>query len=278
VAADWAEIEVEFIIADYFSMLFDELAGKPYSKTEHRKKLLVQLPKRSEPSIEYKHRNISAALVKIGAVYINGYKPAWNYQKALLDRKVGEYLSNHRSIFEPKFEQFTEQSIKIVPPAVFDDFIDDAPEPSRLAEPLEPYFKPIKINYLEKEQQNRMLGQSGEELVIAYEKWRLIKEDKIELADKIEWISKDKGDGAGFDILSKNKNGTDRYIEVKSTKLSKETPIFFSKTEFDFSKKFSSDYWLYRVFNMQSTPKMFQAKGQFDTFCHVEPTHFKGIF
>jgi hypothetical protein len=277
-AEDWTEIEVELILADYFAMLLKELAGIPYNKTEHRKRLLPLLNNRSEGSIEYKHQNISAALAKVGAIYIKGYKPAWRYQKALLDRKVSESLNMHKALFEPKFEQFTEEPIKIVLPKQFEHFIDDAPERSTFEEPPEPYFKPIKINYLEKEQRNRSLGQSGEELVIAYEKWRLNIEGKHLLADKVEWISRDKGDGAGFDILSKNKNGSDRYIEVKTTKLSKETPIFFSKTEFDFSKKHTTDYWLYRVFNIQKDPKMFQMNGRFDNFCNVEAINFKGSF
>ena len=51
--------------------------------------------------------------------------------------------------------------------------------------------------------------------MIAYEQYRLRKAGKKELRDRIEWISKGKVDGTGFDILSKNNNGTDRFVEVK---------------------------------------------------------------
>jgi hypothetical protein len=276
-AEDWSNVEVELIISDYFSMLYNELAGLPVNKTDHRIKLLPLLNNRSEGSIEFKHQNISAALAKLGAIYIKGYKPRWNYQK-ILDLHVAEYLQEKRNLFEPKFEQFAEQIIASVPHPKFEDWIDSVPEKTRIEEPAEPYFKPIKINYLEKEQRNRSIGSSGEELVIEYEKWRLLSNGKNSLADQIEWISKNKGDGAGYDILSRNLNGTDRYIEVKTTKLTKETPIYFSKTEFDFSKKYSTDYWLYRVFNIQSNPKMFSVNGRFDEFCQIEPTNYKGIF
>jgi hypothetical protein len=277
-ADDWSETEVDLIIADYFAMLYNELSGLSYNKTEHRNNLLRLLTKRTAPSVEYKHRNISAALAKINALYIKGYKPALNYQ-AILDQKVSEYLHQHSERFEPKFEQYIEQPISSIASPNFETFIDEAPEiSSNLTELRVQYFKPIKKNYLEQEQRNRSLGLSGEDLVLRYEKWRLIRAGKSSLADKIEWTSNEKGDGAGFDILSKNVDGSDRFIEVKTTRLAKDTPIFFSKTEYDFSISRSKDFWLYRVFNAQDAPKMFTRNGRFDDFCRIEPVSFKGHF
>ncbi len=80
------------------------------------------------------------------------------------------------------------------------------------------------------EQVNQKAGQVGERIALDYERWRLVKAGKEGLADKIEWVSQTQGDGLGFDILSKNTNGTDRYIEVKSTKLTKEAPFLFFDT------------------------------------------------
>lgn len=101
---------------------------------------------------------------------------------------------------------------------------------------------------------------------------------KENLADKIIWVSQTQGDGLGFDILSKNTNGSDRYIEVKSTKLTKEAPFYFSALEYDFSKRKSSDFFLYRISNLKTTPKLFIANGVYDAFCNMRPTQFKGSF
>jgi hypothetical protein len=131
---------------------------------------------------------------------------------------------------------------------------------------------------LEKEQNNRNLGEEGEKLVIAYEKWRLIKASKESLADRIEWVSKEKGDGTGYDILSKNTNGTDRYVEVKTTKLSKETPIYLTKNEISFAKTNSKEFFLYRVFNFGPKPQLFIKEGNYEGFCTIQPITFKGIF
>ena len=60
---DWSRVEVEAIVADYLQMLTLELAGQSYNKTTHRENLKLKLQSRSDPSIEFKHSNISAAML-----------------------------------------------------------------------------------------------------------------------------------------------------------------------------------------------------------------------
>ena len=72
-------------------MLTDELAGRPYSKTEHRLELRKAV-NRSHGLVERKHQNISAIMQELGLPWINGYKPLGNFQRALLDA-VDEALS-----------------------------------------------------------------------------------------------------------------------------------------------------------------------------------------
>lgn len=273
----WSDIEVELIVADYFSMLEKELGGIQINKTEHRKQILPLLKDRSEGSIEFKHQNISAVLVELRQPFIKGYKPRFNYQKILAE-KVVNYLQSNLS-FEKNFELFAEVVPSEKKNIIFDNFLGDAPEKQQIASEKElTYRRPIKINYLEREQNNRNLGMMGEEIVINYEKWRLIKLGKEKLSEQIEWVSKDQGDGLGFDILSKNADGTDRYIEVKTTKFTKETPIFLSKNELDFSQEKSENFHLYRLFNFSEDPKMFTKQGSFDSFCRIEAIQFRGMF
>ena len=59
---DWSQEEVGLIVADYFTMLENELLHKEYSKAEHRRSLAPKLGGRSEGAIEFKHANISAVL------------------------------------------------------------------------------------------------------------------------------------------------------------------------------------------------------------------------
>ncbi|HLF65933.1 MAG TPA: DUF3883 domain-containing protein [Saprospiraceae bacterium] len=131
---------------------------------------------------------------------------------------------------EPRFIDFANASLDNPPKVNYNNLIDNAPSPqASVFRDESPYVKkPIKINYLEQEQRNLALGIRGEQIAVEYERWRLTNIGKNSFAEKVEWIAQ-YDDGAGFDILSRNDNGSDRYIEVKTTKLSKETPIFFTK-------------------------------------------------
>ncbi|WP_346862441.1 DUF3883 domain-containing protein [uncultured Draconibacterium sp.] len=274
----WSNTEVQLIVADYFNMLSAELKGESYSKAAHRRALMPLLQNRSDGSVEFKHQNISAVLIELGQPFIKGYLPRFNYQQ-ILKEMVIDYLNQNRRI-EDQFKLFAEKEI-VKPKTGFDflKFVAEPPKGNNSYEPKATYrINPIKVNYLEKEQRNRNLGYLGEELIMEYERWQLIKLGKEKLAEKVEWISKDQGDGAGFDILSRNINGTDKYIEVKTTKLSKETPIFFSKNELDFSIDHRNNFHLYRLFDFGNKARMFTRNGALNEVCHPVPVSYKGFF
>jgi hypothetical protein len=274
----WSIIEVELIIADYFSMFNSELKGETYSKAQHRRALLPLLNNRTAGSVEFKHQNISAALAKLGQPYIKGYLPRFHFQNTLEDKVIDFLIQSPK--LELQFKKFAEK--QIVKPTTrpnFDELIVAPPVMSFVEEPKASYSRnPIKINYLEREQNNRNLGILGEELVFEYEKWNLIRNGKEKLANQIKWISRDEGDGAGFDILSKNFDGRDKFIEVKTTKLSKNTPIFFSKNELDFSISEKDSFHLYRLFSFEKDAQMFMLQGSLNQICKSEAISFKGYF
>ncbi len=274
----WSNAEVQLIVADYFNMLSVELRSENYSKAEHRRALLPLLNNRSKGSVEFKHQNISAVLIELGQPYIKGYLPRYNYQQ-ILKEAIMDYLNQNLRI-EDQFRMFSDKII--LPPKSdfnFNKFIVEPPKLNIASEPKAIYHRsPIKVNYLEREQKNQKLGFLGEELVLEYEKWQLLKLGKENYAEQVRWISKEEGDGAGFDILSRNLNGSDKYIEVKTTKLAKETPIFFSKNELDFSLENSGNFHLYRVFDFEENARMFTRNGALDQICRSVPVSFKGYF
>ena len=274
----WSKAEVILIVAEYFEMLSKELSRIPYNKAEHRRRLLPLLDNRSEGSIEFKHQNISAVLINLGRPYISGYLPRYNYQ-SILEDEVINFLIDHPEQ-DTVFQQFVERAIIKQQSTIDFNRIRVTPPPlSSVSEPGVAYRgKPLKINWLEKEQSNLSLGYYGEELVIEYEKWNLIRRGADHLADKIEWISKEQGDGAGFDILSKNINGADKYIEVKTTRLGRETPFFFSANELQFSINQAHDYHLYRLFNAENDVKLFQKNGALSSICNSVPIMYRGYF
>ncbi|WP_246248947.1 hypothetical protein [Chelativorans alearense] len=64
-AGDWTDEQNDAIVADYFAMLANDIAGRSYSKAKHNG-LLQAVIGRSRGSIEYKHQNISAVLKGVG--------------------------------------------------------------------------------------------------------------------------------------------------------------------------------------------------------------------
>jgi hypothetical protein len=68
----WTAGEVDVLVDSYFRMLTEELAGRPYDKSEFRRQVMATI-RRSEGSIERKLQNVSAVLDEIGLPWI-GYK------------------------------------------------------------------------------------------------------------------------------------------------------------------------------------------------------------
>lgn len=65
-----------------------------------------------------------------------------------------------------------------------------------------------------------------------------------------------KGDGEGYDILSFDAEGRQLFIEVKTTGGSCQDQFFMSANELEFAKKHPANYYVYRLYNWMSTPKL----------------------
>jgi hypothetical protein len=274
-ANDWSRAEVEATVADYLAMLGAELAGVPYSKAAHRRELLKVLDDRSEPSIEFKHANISAILLDLGFPYISGYKPRSNYQQLLYD-VVADRLAASAELLNVAA---ADADLPIVVPEVDDilailtapptkeetDITTNQPRPQR---------SPSVTNYLEREARNRSLGAAGESFVLNYERARLIHVGREPLAAKIEHTSRVRGDGDGFDILSFEESGEERLIEVKTTKYGRETPFFVSRNEVTVSESRAHQYHLYRLFRFRVAPQLFTLSGALERTCRLSASSF----
>jgi Domain of unknown function (DUF3883) len=94
------------------------------------------------------------------------------------------------------------------------------------------------------------------------------------LANKVERISATRGDGTGFDILSYELNGSERFIEVKTTSLAKETPFHVSQSKVHFFSDFADQYHLYRLFAFRETPRLYELKGALERTRLLHATNF----
>jgi hypothetical protein len=275
VPSGWAREEVEATVEAYFAMLSAELSGAPYSKADHRRKLLPLLDGRSEQSVEFKHANISAILIELGFPFISGYKPRSNYQALLLE-VVSQRLAANQAIHQLAAADIERPAI--LPPV--DDILDALTAPpkpvvlkNRVAAPVARYSV-LPVNYLEREASNRSLGLAGEEFVIDFERARLIRSGAEKLASKIQHVAKVLGDAAGFDVLSFEKSGEEKLIEVKTTKYGANTPFFVSRNELEVSKTRARQYSLYRVFAFRERPLLFTLEGALSATCALDPTNY----
>lgn len=273
--SDWSRREVEAIVDDYLSMLASELAGSAYNKAAHRRALLPLLNGRSEQSIEFKHANISAALLEAGFPYIAGYKPRVKYQ-ALLAEVLAERMTGAAQLHAIAA---ADADRPVVVPEVDDILavLTSAPKPSgddrKAAEPVRPAIR-LTTNYIEREARNRSLGAAGELFVLNYERARLIQAGKEVLAGQIEHTSKVRGDHEGYDVLSFDETGAERLIEVKTTKHGAETPFFVTRNEVSTSERRASLYHVYRLYGFRQTPRLYTLAGAISQSCQLSAASF----
>lgn len=275
----WSLVEVEALVADYFTMLKKELHGDRYNKSEHRRALRGILPKRSDTSIEKKHQNVSAVLIAARFPYIQGYKPLSNYQGLLRD-VVLDYLEDDQILGELA-RRYVEAPAASAPPSDLLSRMTSPPadllELARIAlGDHERVRRARKVDYLEIEARNRILGVAGECFVLEYEKARLFHAGFSHLAEKVEHVSQTRGDGMGFDVLSFHTNGRERYIEVKTTRMGPATPFYLSANEVDFSETHQDRFSLYRVFTYDYDPRVFALNGSVRNSCELRTTQFLG--
>lgn len=273
VGTDWSDSEVDIIVADYFDMLRLELTDQPYVKA-HRNAALQTLTGRSRGSIEYKHQNISAVLFKLGLHWIPGYKPMQNFQAALIDG-VERYLVRHQSIFEAPQERAIAHLAESAPL-----FFEAAPVPIELSSNDPPALRRLvrKFDPAARDERNRSLGKSGEEKVLFSERSRLIREDRSELARRVRWVSQEDGDGAGYDILSFDNNGRERFLEVKTTTGHQLTPFYLTENERSLSEERPDCFRLVRVYDFIRQPRAFKLVPPLTKHVFLRPMNYRASF
>lgn len=262
----WSDLENDAIVADYFSMLSDELAGRRYNKAAHNR-ALQELIGRSKGSIEFKHQNISAVLRGLGETWIKGYKPAFNFQMSLVDAVARRLHHDGGWISEKTSVSFTASEGPGViwigtPPTM-----QNTPPPNEL-EQMQAVAH--KFDVAGRDERNRSLGKAGEERVLHHERAILSSAGRHDLAQKVRWVSQEDGDGAGYDIASYTPAGNSRLMEVKTTNGWERTPFHISRNELTVAERNRDKWTLFRLWNFSREPRAFELHPPLDA--HVEPT------
>jgi hypothetical protein len=134
------------------------------------------------------------------------------------------------------------------------------------------------VDYAEVDAKNSALGRAGECLVLQYEREMLSRKGRPDLAQRVRHLARIEGDGAGYDILSFNEDGTVKYIEVKTTRGSAETTFFLSANELAFARQHAAHYYLYRIYDYSMrthSGRCYIIEGNPEPWCEVTPTQYR---
>ena len=88
-------------------------------------------------------------------------------------------------------------------------------------------------------------------------------------------ISDTRGDGAGYDIASFERDESPRSIEVKTTGSGKQFPFLVTSNEVNVSQREEAHYHLYRVFEFAKAPRLYVLQGDLAKVCRLEATQFR---
>lgn len=272
----WTELEIEAAVAAYVDMLGAQVRGERYSKADVVRRLHSLLPARSPGSIERKFQNISAVLDEVGTEWIDGYKPLPHYQYALR-RAVLRDVGPGRRLAEA-LEAYSSTAL-VAPqprPLATDDVLVEPPGSRSRSGGTSVGLSGGPVSALH-DFQRRVLGAAGEEWVIALERERMRRLGRPDLSDRISWVSRNDGDGAGYDVGSFWPDGRRRMIEVKTTNLGPRTPFYITRWEIQTSTDNEASYSLYRVHGFARDPRIYVLDGNIQERARLEPKVFLGL-
>lgn len=112
------------------------------------------------------------------------------------------------------------------------------------------------VDWEEVDHRRRSIGAEGERIALDFEINRLLERFRADLAHQVRHVSAEDGDGLGYDILSFNADGTQRFIEVKSTTDSQDAPFFMSQRELEHILANQSNSFIYHVLLNRNQPEL----------------------
>jgi uncharacterized protein DUF3883 len=269
---EWTQPEIDLVVSDYFDMREKFLRGEAFIKARHYD-TIVKKTGRTKASVERKYMNISATLERLSLPWLKGYAPLRNFQGALLksvEKFVEQEWNDEIIPTSQAYAMFeTSQLFLDEPPQVSKPLSSENPDLERIARKFDPALR---------DERNRKLGLAGERRVYESEVSRLNSEGKFDLAKEVKWVSQEVGDGAGYDILSFDNDGEERFLEVKTTIGHKRTPFYLSRNERDFAEENADRFRIFRLYEWGFEPRAFLIKPPLDSRLILEPMAYRASF
>ncbi|MEY9531137.1 DUF3427 domain-containing protein [Sinorhizobium fredii] len=139
-------------------------------------------------------------------------------------------------------------------------------------------FRARKADFSAADARNRALGFDGEKSVMDFERNRLLNTEAAHKVDEIRHVAEIEGDGAGYDILSFDPDGTELYIEVKTTRGNEQSDFYLSANELAFFQAHQAQFAIYRVCEFDpatASGKVFILRGEDIANLSLEPLSYR---
>ena len=277
---NWSAEENELIVGNYFEMLMEELAGRKFNKTAYARKIAPYLKARltkdavRKGPFRRKYCNISAVLRAMGQPWIEGFNPNENIQLDLADVVSKHLEKNRRAITRAIVERLENDH---TPFQGIEMSLPQKPKNVSTHEIAKIDRIVTKFDVAAKDEYNRELGYGGEKLVYENEIFRLRKAGLESVAKKVSWVSRDIGDGLGYDIKSYDFHERKRLIEVKTTNGDGWFPFFVTANERKVSQEKADHGWcLFRVYDFSKRPKAYELDSEeLETHCDWDTATYK---
>lgn len=191
-----------------------------------------------------------------------------------------KYASRRNKYYDPEYHLLVQDivysAIYFDNPEVLDEKDEvDIKEFTLQAKEGKVVLKGTHIDHIQEAKSNKEIGDAGEEFVYQYERDE-VKKYKLGDDKQVRRVAKLDGDGLGYDILSYDKYGNEKYIEVKTTSGPEDGHIFITANELAQSEKLPEQYYLYRVYEFDKVNlkgKISIRKGSLKDLCISAQTY-----
>jgi len=142
------------------------------------------------------------------------------------------------------------------------------------------FFENKRPDYSCEEALDPDLNIAGEKIVIAFEKRSLIESGRADLAHMVRHVAAIEGAYAGYDIESYTTEGALKYIEVKTTRGSADTPFYLKNHELAFARRHQERYYLYRVYEYDedlNAGKLYVFTGDMQQRFQITPKGYRVV-
>ncbi len=177
----------------------------------------------------------------------NEYYPLGEYKDYIKRKQI-------KIISQEQIEKVENKQLNYITPLgqKINRAIRNSTEPKKITPPEIRYRTARQIDWDAKNKERRLTGSQGEEIAMVLEREYLIQIGSPDLAERIRHVSKEMGDGLGYDILSFFPDGKEKYIEVKSTAKDTGSSFYVSKNELEFLQQNTKDSFVYRIFSVNN--------------------------